>query len=76
MCLKRQLMPAENDENCFGTLLAGELRPLQNSSIRHSGLDPESRKLLIILDTGLRRYDIIAGFMQFCKGLKAACYAR
>jgi hypothetical protein len=40
-----------------------ERRALHNSSIRHSGLDPESRKYLIILDTGLRRYDIIAGFM-------------
>jgi hypothetical protein len=52
-------------------------RPLHNSSIRHSGLDPESRKPLIIPDSGacpglrsgIRRNDIIAGFIQFCKGL-------
>jgi len=45
------------------------LRPLQNYSIRHSGLDPESMKYLIILDSGFRRNDNIAGFMQLCKGL-------
>jgi hypothetical protein len=42
---------------------------LHNSFIRHSGLDPESREYLIILDSGFRRNDKIAGFMQFCKGL-------
>jgi hypothetical protein len=42
---------------------------LHNSSIRHSGLDPESMKYLIILDSGFRRNDKIAGFMQLCKGL-------
>jgi len=61
-------------------------RPLQNTAIRHSGLragrmlgDPESRKYLIILDSGwmftrrmLGRNDIIAGFIQFCKGLTAS----
>jgi len=45
------------------------MRPLHNSSIRHSGLDPESMKYLIILDSGFRRNDKIAGFMQLCKGL-------
>ena len=35
-------------------------RPLNNTSSSHSGLDPESRKYLITLDTGLRRYDYIA----------------
>jgi hypothetical protein len=38
---------------------------IQTSSRRR----PESRKYLIILDTGLRRYDIIADFMQFYIGL-------
>jgi hypothetical protein len=42
---------------------------LHNSSIRHSGLDPESRKRLIILDSVFRRNDEIAGFMPLCKGL-------
>ena len=45
-------------------------KPLHNSSIRDSGLDPESRKYLIILDSRFRGNDKIAGFMQFCKGLK------
>jgi len=53
------------------------LRPLHNASIRHSGLDPESRKYLTILDSGtcpglrsgIRRNDKIAGFIQLCKGL-------
>jgi len=45
------------------------MRPLHNSSIRHSGLDPESRKSLIILDSGFRRNDKIAGFMQLSKNL-------
>ncbi len=44
-------------------------RPLHNSSIRHSGLDPESRKRLIILDSVFRRNDEIAGFVPLCKGL-------
>jgi hypothetical protein len=54
------------------------MRPLHDASIRHSGLDPgsspgqapESREYLIILDSGFRRNDKIAGFMQSCKGLK------
>jgi len=46
-----------------------DMRPLHNASIRHSGLDPESRKYLIILDSGFRRNDKIAGFIQLCKGL-------
>jgi len=45
---------------------------LQNSFIRHSRLDPESREYLIILDSGFRRNDKIAGFMQSCKGLQMA----
>jgi hypothetical protein len=52
------------------------MRPLHNSSIRHSGLDPESRKYLIILDSGFRRNDIIAGFIQLCKGLKISLRIR
>ena len=44
-------------------------RPLNNTPSSHSGLDPESIKYLITLDTGLRRYDEIAGFAGFCKGL-------
>jgi hypothetical protein len=41
-----------------------ELRPLHNSAIRHSGLDPESRKYLIILDSGFRGCVIIT-FLSF-----------
>ena len=68
------------------------MRPLHNSSIRHSGLDKpapvpdtgESRKYLIILDSGVcpvhrygvRRNDIIAGFIQLCKGLKISLRIR
>jgi hypothetical protein len=43
---------------CFAKLLY--------SSFRRK---PESRKYLIILDSGFRRNDIIAGFIQFCKVL-------
>ena len=39
-----------------------DARPLNNTSSCHSGLDPESRKHLITLDTGLRRYDDGDGF--------------
>ncbi len=35
----------------------------------HPGLDPESPKHLITLDTGLRRYDDIAGWAGFGKAL-------
>ena len=49
-------------------------RPLHKSSICHSGLDPESRKYLIILDSGFRRNDKIAGFIQLCKGLNAGVF--
>jgi hypothetical protein len=49
---------------------------LHNASMRHSGLDPESRKYLIMLDTGLRnlkvifdRYDKGAGCIGLCKSL-------
>ena len=42
---------------------------MHNSPIRHSGLDPESMKYLIILDSCFRRNDKTAGFMQLCKGL-------
>jgi len=50
---------------------------LNNTSSSHSGLDPESRKHLITLDTGppdfaragLRRYDDIAGWAGFGKAL-------
>ena len=35
-------------------LIPIKVRPLQNSSISHSGLDQESRKYLIILDSGFR----------------------
>ncbi|MBN2568951.1 MAG: hypothetical protein JXB42_05930, partial [Deltaproteobacteria bacterium] len=44
-------------------------RPFHNTPSCHSGLDPESRKHVITLDTGLRRYDAIAGFIMLCKGL-------
>jgi predicted Zn-dependent peptidase len=44
------------------------MRPFHNSSIRHSGLDPESRKYLKILDSGFRRNDKMAGLMPLCKG--------
>ena len=44
-------------------------RPLHNSLFCHSGLDPESRKYLKKLDTGLRRYDEIDDFVRLCKGL-------
>jgi len=43
---------------------------LNNTSSSHSGLDPESGKYLIALDTGLRRYDDIAGWAGFSKSLK------
>ena len=39
-------------------------KPLNNTSSCHSGLDPESRKHLITLDTGLRRYDDVDGFFM------------
>ena len=39
-------------------------RVLNNTSSSHSGLDPESPKHLITLDTGLRRYDDIAGYAR------------
>ncbi|MCX5853941.1 MAG: hypothetical protein NTZ24_05025 [Deltaproteobacteria bacterium] len=53
-------------------------RPLKNSLFCHSGLDPESREWLKILDSGacpglrsgIRRNDKIAGFIQLCKGLE------
>jgi len=51
------------------------LRPLHNPFIRHSvqaKRDTESRGCLIILDSGFRRNDKIAGFMQCCKGLDLA----
>jgi len=37
---------------------------LNNTPSCHSGLDPESRKHLITLDTGLRRYDDVDGFFM------------
>jgi len=49
------------------------LRALNNTSSTHSGLDPESPKLLITLDTGLRRYDDIAGWAGFGTYEKAFC---
>jgi hypothetical protein len=39
---------------------------------RHSGLDPESRKCLITLDTGFRRYDRRTGLIGFFKALSIA----
>jgi len=39
---------------------------------RHSGLDPESRKCLITLDTGFRRYDRGTGLIGFFKDLYIA----
>jgi hypothetical protein len=39
-------------------------------NFRHSGLDPESRKCLISLDTGFRRYDNGDGFVRLCKAFK------
>jgi len=39
------------------------MRALHNYNIRHSGLDPESRKHLIILDSSLRGNDKIVSFM-------------
>jgi hypothetical protein len=52
-------------------------RLLNNTFSSHSGLDPESRKHLITLDTGLpdfsraglRRYDDIGGYVGFGKVL-------
>jgi len=38
--------------------------PLNNTSSCHSGLDPESRKHLITLDTGLRRGDGLGYFLR------------
>jgi len=43
------------------------LRALHNTLSRHSGRDTESRKHLIILDTGLRRYDEIGDFVALCR---------
>ena len=45
------------------------MRGLNNTSSSHSGLDPESPKHLITLDTGLRRYGDIAGYAGFGKAL-------
>jgi len=44
---------------------------LQNSSIRHSGLDPESRKYLIILDSRLRGNDKNGPKLTFYEIIKA-----
>jgi hypothetical protein len=38
-------------------ILAFSIRDLAKLLIRHSGLDPESRKCLMTLETGFRRYD-------------------
>ena len=45
------------------------MRALHNPYLRHSGLDPESRKYLIILDSRFHGNDKIVGFMWLCKGL-------
>ena len=60
------------------------MRSLNNTSSSHSGLDPESRKHLITLDTGppdfaragLRRYDDIAGWAGFGKALEIISASR
>ena len=46
------------------------MRPLHNSSIRHSGLDPESRKYLIILDSRFRGNDGSGMDSRACPGLR------
>lgn len=46
------------------------MRPLKNTPCRHSGLDPESGRGLIILDSGLRRNDDRETEMELFKGLK------
>ena len=51
------------------------LKPLNNTSSSHSGLDPESSKHLIKLDTGLRRYDDIAGWARLCKPLRLTIHS-
>ena len=45
------------------------MKPLNNTSASHFGLEPESPKHLITLDTGLRRYDDVAGWAGFGKAL-------
>jgi hypothetical protein len=50
-------------------LMFSILRPLQNLFFRHSGLDPESRKSLKPLDSGLRRNDDITTFVKSYEGL-------
>ncbi|HPV48679.1 MAG TPA: hypothetical protein PLB14_03160 [Smithellaceae bacterium] len=40
---------------------------MNNTSSTHSGLDPESPKHLITLDTGFRLYDDIAGWQGLAK---------
>ncbi len=47
-----------------------KLKPLHNSSIRHSVLDTESNKHLIILDSRFRGNNTIADFTQLCKSFK------
>jgi len=44
-------------------------RPLKNALFCHSGLDPESRKLLKALDSGFRRNDDMDAETVFFKGL-------
>jgi len=46
------------------------MRPLKNSLFCHSGLDPESRKWLKILDSAFRRNDKRDKFPALFKGLK------
>jgi len=47
---------------------------LHGDAIRHSGLDPESRMLLTILDSGLRRNDKFIGLIRISKGLKKSLF--
>jgi len=46
------------------------MRPLKDSLFCHSGLDPESRKLLKALDSGFRRNDGRVAEMELFKGLE------
>ena len=59
----------------FGGGEGEDEKPLNNTPSCHSGVDPESRKHLITLDTGLRRYDDVDGFFTITTR-SSACDSR